>query len=95
MVEEREWTVGTLGSEGGVFSALDLEVDLECLERDLGRRFRMEEADMVPKNRDSVASVLCLLCLIVLCESYRERERWRERNVWIFRGGLRVEKGRG
>ena len=67
--------MGMLGSEGGVFSALDLEVDLECLERDLGRRLRMEEADMVPKNRDSVASVLCLLCLIVLCESYRERER--------------------
>ena len=29
----------------------------------------MEEADMVPKKRDSVVSVLCLLCLIVLCES--------------------------
>ena len=38
-------------------------------ERDLGRRFRMEEADMVPKKQDSVVSVLCLLCLIVLCES--------------------------
>ena len=56
----------------------------------------MEEADMVPKNRDSVASVLCLLCLIVLCESQREKERAseRERSVWIFRGGLRVEKGK-
>ena len=60
---------GMLGSEGGVFSALDLEVDFECLERDLGRRFRMEEADMIPKKRDSVVSVLCLLCLIVLYES--------------------------
>ena len=66
---EREWTAGMLGSEGGVFFALDLEVDLECLERDLGRRFQMEEADMVPKKRDSVASMMCLLCLIVLCES--------------------------
>ena len=61
-VAEREWTVGMLGSKGEVFSMLDLE----CLERDLGRRFRMEEADMVPKKRDSVVSVLCLLCLIVL-----------------------------
>ena len=30
---EREWTTGMLGSEGGVFSALDLE----CLERNLGK----------------------------------------------------------
>ena len=29
----------------------------------------MEEVDMVPKKRDSVVSVLCLLCLIVLCEN--------------------------
>ena len=43
---KREWTAGMLGSKGGVFSALDLE----CLERDLGRRFQMEEADMVPKK---------------------------------------------
>ena len=41
----KDWMVGMLGSEGGVFSALDLE----CLERDLGRRFWMEEVDMVPK----------------------------------------------
>ena len=58
--------MGMLGSEGGVFSALDLEVDLECLERDLGRRLRMEEADMVPKKLDLVVFVLCLLCPIVL-----------------------------
>ena len=63
---EGEWTTGMLGSKGGVFSRLDLEVDLECLERDLIRRFRMEEANMVPKKRDSVVFVLCLLCLIVL-----------------------------
>ena len=35
MVAEREWTVGMLGSKGEVFSMLDLE----CLERDMGRRF--------------------------------------------------------
>ena len=47
---EKQWTVGMLGSEGRVFSTLDLEVDLECLERDLGRRFQMEKTDMVPKK---------------------------------------------
>ena len=36
---EGEWTTGMLGSKGGVFSRLDLEVDLECLERDLIRSF--------------------------------------------------------
>ena len=30
---------------------------------------------MVPKKRDSVVSVLCLLCLIVLYVRERERER--------------------
>ena len=43
---EGEWMAGMLGSDGGVFFLLDLE----CLERDLGTRFRMEEADMVPKK---------------------------------------------
>ena len=73
-VAEREWMVGILGSEGRVFSALDLE----CLERDLGRSFWMEEADMVPKKLDLVVFVLCLLCPIVLWERERERERERE-----------------
>ena len=30
------------------------------------KEFRMEEVNMVPKKRDSVVFVLCLLCLIVL-----------------------------
>jgi hypothetical protein len=55
--------VGTFGSAGGVFSALELEslgfdeLDL-CLEMDLGRSFRIDEVDMAPRNRLSVASVL-------------------------------------
>lgn len=55
--------VPMFGSAGGVFSALYLEslgfdeLDLR-LEMDLGSRFRIEEVDMVPRNRLSVASVL-------------------------------------
>lgn len=51
------------GSAGGVFSVLDLEslgfdkLDLR-LEMDLGSSFRIDDVDMVPRNRVSVASVL-------------------------------------
>ena len=46
----------------------------------------MEEVDMVPKKRDSVVSVLCLLCLIVLCENQREKEREQARERKVFGG---------
>lgn len=60
-----ESAVWMFGSVGGVFSVLDLDelkfemLDL-CLEMDLGRRFRIDEADMVPKNRVSMVSALWL-----------------------------------
>ena len=46
----------------------------------------MDKADMVPKKRDSVVSVLCLLCLIILCESWREKERESKRERKVFGG---------
>lgn len=55
--------VQMFGSAGGVFSVLDLEslgfdkLDLR-LEMDLGSSFRIDDVDMVPRNRVSVASVL-------------------------------------
>lgn len=63
--------VWMLGLSGGVFSELGfrrLKMDLLFLvEVDLGRRFRSEEAEMVPKNRDSPAlSVFLFFVLIVL-----------------------------
>lgn len=61
-----------LGLGGGVFSALGAAAlgakkDLPCLvEMDLGRRFRIDEAEMVPRNRDSPAvSVEVVLGFIV------------------------------
>jgi hypothetical protein len=75
------------GSAGGVFSALYLEslgfdeLDLR-LEMDLGSRFRIEEVDMVPRNRLSVASVLWL-GLMLHWASDREREREFGFKCWL------------
>lgn len=82
------YLVWTLGSRGGVFSALEegfREPKMDLLgfvEMDLGRRFRSDEVEMFPKNRDSVVLAgLLFLVLIVLRSmdqaSTRERERKR------------------
>ena len=66
------------GSIGGVFSALDLDFFLEKEaeeEIDLGSRFRIDEAEMVPRNRASVLASALLLGLIVKILESRERER--------------------
>lgn len=59
-----------LGSMGGSFSELDFGFLLVlCLveeeDNDLGRSFRMDEAEMVPKNRVSMLLSLLLLVLMV------------------------------
>lgn len=50
------------------------------MEMDLGRRFRIDEADMVPKNRASDVSVLGLGFMLLVARELREK---RERKIWI------------
>lgn len=83
------YLVWTLGSRGGVFSALEegfreLKMDLlGFVEMDLGRRFRSDEVEMFPKNRDSlVLAGLLFLVLIVLRSMDQARERERERALY-------------
>ena len=78
---EGEWTTGMLGSKGGVFSRLDLEVDLECLERDLIRSFEWRR--WIWFLRSETRWSLCCVCYASLF-SEREREREREREVFGF-----------
>lgn len=68
------------GSIGGVFSAFDLmelrrlELDLCFADMDLGRRFRIDEAEMLPRNRVSELASALLLGLIV---KKKKRFEWR------------------
>ena len=74
------------GSIGGVFSAFDLEslrfeLALCFEESDLGRRFRIDEAERLPRKRDS-AMELSELLFLGLMVAMRERERERERALY-------------
>ena len=87
------WLIWMLGSVGGVFSASELGILgfwILCLEEnDLGRRFLMEEEEMLPKKGASAAVSALLLRLMMVSLSkqkdqtmvvlYRHRERERER----------------
>lgn len=86
LVAKADSSAWTLGCSGGVFSALGAAILgvkklLLCLvEMDLGRRFRSDAVDMVPKNRDSLVFSALLFFGFIVSETELdgERERIRE-----------------
>ena len=81
------------GSIGGVFSAFDLEslrfeLALCFEESDLGRRFRIDEAERLPRKRDSameLSELLFLGLMVAMREKERERESSEERESSVQR----------